>query len=110
MALVAGHLHAPHLAVPALADHLLEVEVGAGQFVVFAGGVLGGFGHGVVEAGLLLGVVHLYHVCQRFLYLLLAALGQLGPLLTLLPHRPYLRQAGLGRGLQRGSRRVELLR
>lgn len=110
MAFVAGHLHAPDLAVAALADDFLEVEVGACQFIVFAGGVLRDFGDGVVEAGLLLGVVHLDHVGQRLLYLLLAALRQLHPLLPLLPHRPDLRQAGLRGGLQRGGHRVELLR
>ncbi len=56
-------LDLPHLPVPPFADNLDEVEVVSGQLALFLlGGVLCDLCEGVVQAGLLLGVVHLYHV------------------------------------------------
>jgi len=58
-----GQLHLPDFAVAALADDLDEVEVVSGEFAqLLLGGILGDLGEGVVQAGLLLWVVHLYHV------------------------------------------------
>ena len=52
------------------------MEIVTGEFVVFLGGVFGEFGHGGIEAGFLLGVVHFDNVSQGFLYIFLIFLGE----------------------------------
>lgn len=55
----------PHLPIPPFSDDLDEVKVVAGQFsLLLLSGVLGDLGEGVIQTGLLLRVVDLYHIRQ----------------------------------------------
>ena len=106
-------LHLPDLAVPALPDYLDEVEVVSGRLPFFLlRGVLRHLRERVVQAALLLRVVHLYHIGQGLLDLFFIFLRELEILeFGVFGRRTLgLAQTGLRRVFAARGRRIELLR